>query len=109
MGWLGMGSYVQKFEERLVDYLELDGKHLACVNTGHSALHLALVLAGVGLLLPIKGSDTINCMARLTGIRRINCIRPLYLSKDQPSSFLSFFLSLPRIMSNRLSITASFV
>ena len=48
MGWLGMGSYVQKFEERLVDYLELDGKHLACVNTGHSALHLALVLAGVG-------------------------------------------------------------
>jgi dTDP-4-amino-4,6-dideoxygalactose transaminase len=48
MGWLGMGSYVQRFEERLVDYLELDGKHLACVNTGHSALHLALVLAGVG-------------------------------------------------------------
>ena len=48
MGWLGMGSYVQKFEERLADYLELDGKHLACVNTGHSALHLALVLAGVG-------------------------------------------------------------
>ncbi len=48
MGWLGMGSYVQKFEERLAEYLELDGKYLACVNTGHSALHLALVLAGVG-------------------------------------------------------------
>ena len=48
MGWLGMGSYVQKFEERLAEFLELDGKYLACVNTGHSALHLALVLADVG-------------------------------------------------------------
>ena len=47
MGWLGMGSYVQKFEDTLASILELDGKYLACVNTGHSALHLALVLAGV--------------------------------------------------------------
>jgi dTDP-4-amino-4,6-dideoxygalactose transaminase len=48
MGWLGMGSYVSKFEEALSDFLGLEGKYLACVNTGHSALHLACVLAGVG-------------------------------------------------------------
>lgn len=48
MGWLGMGSYVSKFEEALTDYLGLEGKYLACVNTGHSALHLACVLADVG-------------------------------------------------------------
>lgn len=48
LGWLGMGSYVADFEKRLSEVLELDGRYLACLNTGHSALHLALVLAGVG-------------------------------------------------------------
>lgn len=48
MGWLGMGSYVRDFEAGLSDYLGLEDRYLACVNTGHSALHLALVLAGVG-------------------------------------------------------------
>jgi dTDP-4-amino-4,6-dideoxygalactose transaminase len=48
MGWLGMGSYVRDLEAALSDYLGLEDRHLACVNTGHSALHLALVLAGVG-------------------------------------------------------------
>jgi dTDP-4-amino-4,6-dideoxygalactose transaminase len=48
MGWLGMGSYVHKFEEALKSYLGLTDRYLACVNTGHSALHVALVLAGVG-------------------------------------------------------------
>lgn len=48
MGWLGMGSYVDRFERALAEFLGLDGKYLACVNTGHSALHLALEAAGVG-------------------------------------------------------------
>lgn len=48
MGWLGMGSYVNELEQALSDYLELDGRYLAAVNTGHSALHLALIVAGVG-------------------------------------------------------------
>ncbi|MGB8275124.1 MAG: DegT/DnrJ/EryC1/StrS family aminotransferase [Alphaproteobacteria bacterium] len=48
MGWLGMGSYVHKFEEGLTSYLGLTDRYLACVNTGHSALHVALTLAGVG-------------------------------------------------------------
>ncbi len=50
MGWLGMGSFVNDLEQTLSSYLGLpdSDRHLACVNTGHSALHLALILAGVG-------------------------------------------------------------
>ena len=49
LGWLGMGSYVGEFERELADLL-LDGadRHVAAVSTGHAALHLALLLAGVG-------------------------------------------------------------
>jgi dTDP-4-amino-4,6-dideoxygalactose transaminase len=48
MGWLGMGSYVNELEQALADHLELQDKHLALVNTGHSALHLALEVADIG-------------------------------------------------------------
>lgn len=49
LGWLGMGSYVADFEQGLRDLLELDGdRQVVAVSTGHAALHLALMLAGVG-------------------------------------------------------------
>jgi dTDP-4-amino-4,6-dideoxygalactose transaminase len=49
LGWLGMGSYVQSFEEELARFLELSpGRRVVAVNTGTSALHLALLAAGVG-------------------------------------------------------------
>ncbi|MFZ0694749.1 MAG: DegT/DnrJ/EryC1/StrS family aminotransferase [Alphaproteobacteria bacterium] len=48
MGWLGMGSYVNKLEQGLTEYLGLKDRYLACVNTGHSALHIAMVLSGAG-------------------------------------------------------------
>jgi dTDP-4-amino-4,6-dideoxygalactose transaminase len=49
MGWLGMGSYVARFEEELTSFLELPPeRRLVAVNTGTSALHLALLGAGVG-------------------------------------------------------------
>ena len=48
MGWLGMGSYVDQLERALSDHLGLEDKKLALVNTGHSALHLAILLAGIG-------------------------------------------------------------
>jgi dTDP-4-amino-4,6-dideoxygalactose transaminase len=47
MGWLGMGSYVGDFETRLAEYLELKGRYVVAVNTGTSALHLAMLVAGV--------------------------------------------------------------
>jgi len=49
VGWLGMGSYVGEFERMIREYCEIpDDKYLACVNTGHSANHVAMVLAGLG-------------------------------------------------------------
>jgi len=47
LGWLGMGSYVGEFETRLAEYLELRGRQVVAVNTGTSALHLAMLVAGV--------------------------------------------------------------
>ena len=46
MGWLGMGSYVARFERAIGDLLEASDRHVVCVSTGHAALHLALILAG---------------------------------------------------------------
>jgi dTDP-4-amino-4,6-dideoxygalactose transaminase len=48
LGWLGMGSYVKDFEERLAVALGCTDRRVVAVNTGTSALHLALLTAGVG-------------------------------------------------------------
>src|SRR3990172_1187526 len=49
LGWLGMGSYVKEFEEKLSEFLILPLDYrLVTVNTCTSALHLALLSAGVG-------------------------------------------------------------
>ncbi len=48
MGWLGMGSYVGRFETALQDYIEASDRHVVALSTGHAALHLGLLLAGVG-------------------------------------------------------------
>ena len=48
VGWLGMGATTLEFEERIARYLELDGRYALATNTGTSALHLAMLMAGVG-------------------------------------------------------------
>ncbi|MFQ5843389.1 MAG: DegT/DnrJ/EryC1/StrS family aminotransferase [Planctomycetota bacterium] len=48
MGWLGMGSFVQAFEQALAKVIGAPDRHVAAVSTGHAALHLGLMLAGVG-------------------------------------------------------------
>jgi dTDP-4-amino-4,6-dideoxygalactose transaminase len=48
MGWLGMGSYVAQFENAVQNFLGASDRHVAAVSTGHAALHLGLLLAGVG-------------------------------------------------------------
>ncbi|HOL49969.1 MAG TPA: DegT/DnrJ/EryC1/StrS family aminotransferase [bacterium] len=44
-GWLGMGAWVKKFEDELKDFFNV--KHVIAVNTGTSAIHLALVSCGI--------------------------------------------------------------
>jgi len=45
-GWLGLGSKVFEFETRLKEYL--GAKNVIAVNTGTSALHIALDAFGIG-------------------------------------------------------------
>jgi dTDP-4-amino-4,6-dideoxygalactose transaminase len=47
LGWLGMGSSVGKFEEALKAFIGAGDRHVVVVNTGHSALHLAMILIGL--------------------------------------------------------------
>ncbi len=44
-GYLGMGSFVKEFEERLGGYLGVN--NVMCVNSGTAALHLGLMGAGI--------------------------------------------------------------
>lgn len=46
-GWLGMGSFVGDFEQAIADSIKTD-RHVVAVSTGHAALHLALLMMGVG-------------------------------------------------------------
>jgi dTDP-4-amino-4,6-dideoxygalactose transaminase len=48
LGWLGMGSYVGKFEEAIKSYLGAHDRHVVACSTGHAALHLAMMVADVG-------------------------------------------------------------
>ncbi|MDH4098950.1 MAG: DegT/DnrJ/EryC1/StrS family aminotransferase [Nitrospirota bacterium] len=48
VGWLGMGATTKEFEERIAAYLDLSDRFVATTNTGTSALHIALLAAGVG-------------------------------------------------------------
>jgi len=47
MGWLGMGSYVDEFEQRMAKVINAPDRHVAAVSTGTAALHIALLVAGV--------------------------------------------------------------
>ena len=41
-GYLGMGEYVQKFEKKIGDFLNVKPSSVVCVNSGTAALHLAV-------------------------------------------------------------------
>jgi dTDP-4-amino-4,6-dideoxygalactose transaminase len=48
LGWLGMGSYVGQFEDAIKKYVDASDRHVVACSTGHAALHLAMMVAGVG-------------------------------------------------------------
>lgn len=47
LGWLGMGSYVSAFEEKVKAIINTDDRYVAAVSTGTAGLHIALLVAGV--------------------------------------------------------------
>jgi dTDP-4-amino-4,6-dideoxygalactose transaminase len=67
LGWLGMGSYVSAFENKVKEIIGAPDRHVAAVSTGTAGLHLALLVAGVG-----PGDEVIvssfNCSADFQAI-----------------------------------------
>jgi len=55
VGWLGMGATTKEFEDRISEYLGLSERYVVTTNTGTSALHIALLVAGMG-----KGDEVIT-------------------------------------------------
>ncbi len=77
VGWLGMGATTQEFEQRIADYLRLDGRYVAATNTGTSALHIALRAAGVGpgdeVITPSFNYVADHQAIRMTGAEVVMC------------------------------------
>lgn len=48
LGWLGPGSYVGQFEDALKNLIGAADRRVVAVSTGHAAIHLALLLMGIG-------------------------------------------------------------
>ena len=48
IGWLGPGKFVGSFEERISNFIGIKKEKVVCVNTGTSAVKIALHIAGVG-------------------------------------------------------------
>ncbi|MDQ1924175.1 DegT/DnrJ/EryC1/StrS family aminotransferase [Massilia pseudoviolaceinigra] len=67
MGWLGMGSYVSGFENKVKEILGTEERYVAALSTGTAGLHVALLIAGVG-----PGDEVIvssfNCSADFQAI-----------------------------------------
>lgn len=77
IGWLGMGSTTNEFEELISKFLKLDNRFVIATNTATSALHLALRAAKIG-----PGNEVItpsfNCVAdphsiRMAGAEPVFC------------------------------------
>lgn len=71
-GWLGMGSEVFQFENELKKMF--NRKHAICVNTGTTAIHLALDALG------IKDSDEVI----VPSLTFIGTIQPILLCRAKP-------------------------
>ena len=55
IGWLGMGKSVNNFEKKIQKITNTKKKYVVAVNTGHSALHLSMMLADIK-----KGDEVIT-------------------------------------------------
>jgi len=72
-----MGATTKEFEDRIAAYLGLNGRYAVVTNTGTSALHLALLAAGVGpgdeVITPSFNYVSDHQAVRLTGADVVMC------------------------------------
>ncbi|MCL4179689.1 MAG: DegT/DnrJ/EryC1/StrS family aminotransferase [Verrucomicrobia bacterium] len=81
MGWLGMGRYVGDFEAAVRQFIGVEDRFTVALSTGHAALHLALILAGVS-----RGDEVItpafNNIADFQAIRAVGA-EPVFCDIDE--------------------------
>ncbi|MEP7145917.1 MAG: aminotransferase class I/II-fold pyridoxal phosphate-dependent enzyme, partial [bacterium] len=65
-GWLTQGPRVEEFEKKFCEYT--GAKHAVAVSNGTAALHLALIVAGIG------AGDEVICPS-MSFIATANCIK----------------------------------
>jgi len=77
IGWLGMGVSTKEFEERISQFLELENRYVVSTNTGTSALHIALLVAGIGpgdeVITPSFNYVADHQAIRMTGASVVMC------------------------------------
>ena len=84
-GWLGLGAWVLKFENKVKEII--GAKHVIAVNTGTTAIHLALDSCGIGrgdeVIVPsLTFVATVQAIA-MTGAKPVFCdIEPDTLNMD---------------------------
>lgn len=77
VGWLGMGASTKEFEDRISTFLELENRYVVSTNTGTSALHIALLVAGIGpgdeVITPSFNYVADHQAIRMTGANVVMC------------------------------------
>jgi dTDP-4-amino-4,6-dideoxygalactose transaminase len=77
VGWLGMGATTKEFEDRIGEFLGLDGRRVVAANTGTSAFHIALRAAGIGpgdeVITPSFNYVADHQAIRMTGAEVVMC------------------------------------
>ncbi|MBC5808047.1 MAG: DegT/DnrJ/EryC1/StrS family aminotransferase [Candidatus Eremiobacteraeota bacterium] len=77
VGWLGMGALTKEFEDRIAAFLELTDRFVLSTNTGTSAIHIALLAAGVGpgdeVITPSFNYVADHQAIRMTGAAPVMC------------------------------------
>ena len=77
IGWLGMGATTKEFEQKIAEFLGLTDRYVVATNTGTSALHIALLTAGIGeedeVITPSFNYVADHQAIRMTGAEVVMC------------------------------------
>lgn len=77
VGWLGMGASTKEFENRISEFIGLKNRYVVATNTGTSALHIALLTAGISsgdeVIVPSFNYVADHQAIRMTGASVVMC------------------------------------
>jgi dTDP-4-amino-4,6-dideoxygalactose transaminase len=90
--FLGMGKYVEKFENEIANYIGINSESVVCVNSGTAALHLAVE----AIITPEKNEIIVPSFTFLSSYQAISAAGALPVSCDIDDSNWTIDLSFAR-------------